>query len=51
MGTYWANTSSNKLAGKLIQEGSQELKQDFEILLQENSLKTEHNEQITYGIL
>ncbi|MCI8648467.1 MAG: AAA family ATPase, partial [Firmicutes bacterium] len=51
VGTYWANTSSNKLVGKLIQEGSEELKQDFEILLQGGCLKTEIDEQITYGFL
>ena len=31
--TYWANTSSNNLIGKLIQESSREIKVDFESLL------------------
>ena len=34
LGIYWANTSSNSLAGKLIREGSKDIKLDFEILLQ-----------------
>ena len=33
-GTYWANTSANSLAGKLIREGSRQVKQDFESLMQ-----------------
>lgn len=31
--TYWANTSSNSLVGKLIREGSKNLKASFEALL------------------
>ena len=34
IGTYWANSSSNSLAGKLIREGSRNLKENFEYLLQ-----------------
>ena len=30
---YWANTSSNSLAGKLIREGDRQIKTDFEELL------------------
>ncbi len=30
---YWANTSSNALAGKLVREGDIDLKTDFETLL------------------
>ncbi len=33
LSAYWANTSSNSLAEKLIQRGSRELKADFERLL------------------
>ncbi len=33
-GAYWANTSANSLAGKLIREGSRQVKQDFESLMQ-----------------
>ncbi|MCI8648494.1 MAG: AAA family ATPase, partial [Firmicutes bacterium] len=51
LGIYWANTSSNSLAGKLIQQGAEELKQDFETLLQGGTLETELNEQLTYGAL
>lgn len=47
-GTYWANTSSNALAGKLIQEGSRNLKQEFEVLLSGKPLVTEIDEQIIY---
>ncbi|MCI8647507.1 MAG: AAA family ATPase [Firmicutes bacterium] len=51
VGIYWANTSAGSLAGKLIQQGAEELKQDFEILLQGGTLETELNEQLTYGAL
>ncbi|MCI8646370.1 MAG: AAA family ATPase [Firmicutes bacterium] len=50
-GTYWANSSSNSLAGKLIQEGTKDIKQDFEHLLRGGSLKTELDEQIVYDEL
>lgn len=33
LGLYWVNTSSNSLAGKLVQEGSRELKMTMERLL------------------
>ena len=48
VGIYWANTSSNSLAGKLIREGTEELKQDFEILLQGGCIHTELDESIIY---
>ncbi|MCI8646212.1 MAG: AAA family ATPase [Firmicutes bacterium] len=48
VGIYWANTSSNSLAGKLIREGSRALKQDFETLLQGGCIHTELDEQIVY---
>jgi hypothetical protein len=50
-GTYWANTSSNSLVGKLIREGSADLKQKFENLLQGGTLKSEIDEQIVYNQL
>ncbi|MCI8646868.1 MAG: AAA family ATPase [Firmicutes bacterium] len=50
-GVYWANSSSNSLAGKLIREGSRAVKQEFERLLQGESLKVEIDEQIVYGEL
>ncbi len=50
-GTYWANSSSNYLAGKLIREGSQNLKRDFECLLRGKSIIMELDEQIVYDQL
>ncbi|MCM1560747.1 MAG: ATP-binding protein, partial [Butyrivibrio sp.] len=51
VGAYWANTSSNSLAGKLIREGSAETKKAFERLLQGGSIRTEIDEQIVYNQL
>ena len=51
LGTYWANSSSNRLAGKLIREGSREVKQDFEGLLSGKFLRVELDEQIVYNQL
>ncbi len=51
LGAYWANTSSNSLVGKLIREGSRELKKSFEDLLQGGTLCTEMDEQIVYSQL
>ena len=48
---YWANSSSNALAGKLIQEGNKDIKQEFEKLLQGESIRTEIDEQIVYNQL
>lgn len=48
---YWANTSSNDLIGKLVQEGSKNIKQTFEKLLQGESVCTEISEQIVYNTL
>lgn len=45
---YWTNTSSNRLVGKLIQEGSGQLKESFEKLLTEENFITEIDEQIVY---
>lgn len=50
-GAYWANSSSNSLAGKLIREGSKELKTSFEKLLQGESIIAEIDEQIVYNQL
>jgi hypothetical protein len=49
--TYWANTSSNSLVGKLIREGSRNIKERFEILLQDGTLETSIDEQIVYNQL
>lgn len=45
---YWANTSSNSLIGKLIREGAQGIKEDFQSLLDGGSVVTEIDEQIVY---
>ena len=49
--TYWANTSSNGLVGKLIREGSRRLKISFEKLLAGEHLFTPIDEQIVYNQL
>lgn len=45
---YWANTSSNRLVGKLIQEGSREAKLIIEGLLRGESFCVQLDEQIVY---
>ena len=49
--TYWANTSSNGLVGKLIREGSPEVKEIMEDLLQGKVLRTQIDEQIVFSQL
>ena len=49
--TYWANTSSNSLVGKLIREGNGEIKVQFEELLQGKILRVPVDEQIVYNQL
>ncbi len=49
--TYWANTSSNSLVGKLIRQGSSAIKTSFEALLDGEHLKTPIDEQIVYSQL
>ncbi len=51
VGAYWANTSSNGLVGKLIREGSPEVKETFECLIQGGSIRMEIDEQIIYNQL
>ena len=48
---YWANTSSNSLAGKLVREGSNNVKRKFEDLLNNKSLKVSMDEQIVFDQL
>ena len=48
---YWANTSSNSLVGKLIQEGSIHVKKTMEDLLAGKALITEIDEQIVFSQL
>lgn len=49
--TYWANTSSNGLVGKLIREGSPGVKVAMEDLLRGKALCTELDEQIVFDQL
>ena len=51
VGAYWVNTSSNSLAGKLVREGAPELKQSFEILLQNKAITAVLDEQIVFNQL
>ena len=48
---YWVNTSSNSLAGKLVQEGSPELKMTMEGLLQGGTFHAFLDEQIVFSEL
>ncbi len=49
--TYWANTSSNSLVGKLLREGNRRIKEQFETLLHGESILSEIDEQIVYNQL
>ena len=49
--TYWANTSSNSLVGKLLREGNRRVKEGFERLLRGETIKTPIDEQIVYNQL
>lgn len=49
--TYWANTSSNSLVGKLIREGSPDVKKTMEDLLAGKSTISEIDEQIVFNRL
>ena len=51
LGAYWANTSSNSLVGNLIRTGNRKLKEQFEGLLQGETLVSEIDEQIVYNRL
>ncbi len=48
---YWVNTSSNRLAGKLIQEGSPDIKMAMEDLLEGKSIETPIDEEIAFNQL
>lgn len=50
-GTYWANTSSNSLVGKLIREATPDIKTSMEDLLNGETLHTQIDEQIVYSQL
>ncbi len=49
--TYWTNTSSNSLVGKLIRESGREVKQSMEQLLKGEHLFCPIDEQIVYNQL
>ena len=49
--TYWANTSSNSLVGKLIREGNRSIKTTFEELLKGENIRCPIDEQIVYNQL
>ena len=49
--TYWANTSSNSLVGKLIREGTRNVKQSMESLMKDENLLCHIDEQIVYNQL
>lgn len=48
LGTYWVNTSSNSLVGKLLREGNPYIKQNFEKLLSGEHLNVSIDEQFVY---
>lgn len=49
--TYWSNTSSNSLVGKLLREGNRKIKEKFETLLQGECIQSAIDEQIIYNQL
>lgn len=51
IGTYWANTSSNSLVGKLIRQGNRDIKTAFEKLLHRETIYCPIDEQIVYNQL
>ena len=51
LSTYWVNTSSNSLAGKLIREGSKDIKIIMEDLINGGILHTRIDEQIVFNQL
>ena len=51
VGTYWANSSSNSLVGKLIREGDKRIKTNFESLLHGEIIRCSLDEQIVYNQL
>ncbi len=51
VGPYWANTSSNSLVGKVIREGSCQIKESFEHLLAGETIVIHIDEQIVYNQL
>ena len=48
---YWANTSGNRLVGKLLREGDRKVKMELETLLNGGCVEKEIDEQIIYNQL
>ena len=48
---YWANTSSNSLAGSLIRQGDKNIKMQFEDLLNGKTITSRVNEEIVFNQL
>ena len=48
---YWANTSSNGLAGRLIRQSSKNTKMQFESLLSGGSIQNQIDEEIVFNYL
>ena len=48
---YWANTSSNNLAGNLIRKGNRNIKMKFEDLLQQRSIRSMIDEEMVFNQL
>ncbi len=51
LSAYWANTSSNSLVGKLVREGSKDIKITMEDLLNGGALRTKIDEQVVFSQL
>lgn len=51
LNAYWANTSENMLAEKLIREGSADVKKSFESLLRGESVEVLIDDEITYKLI
>lgn len=51
LGGYWANTSSNSLVGKIIKEGTPEIKTAMEDLLAGKQIETAVDEEIVFNQL
>lgn len=47
--TYWANTSSNALVGKLIRQSSKKVKTTFEALLKDEIVQCPIDEQVVFN--
>jgi hypothetical protein len=48
---FWANTSANSLVDKLIREAGHSIKEQFELLLHGESIRSVIDEQIVYNQL